>query len=317
MKIEENTESINLSTETVQNNRIEAQNFPDPFDVDAFKSALLGKNTSKEGTTSSFGESFPFPTSQKNIQSKNEVKDFQKPSNPSDITPFHSASLGKTNLKNTIPSISKKALSSLTTEKQVLQTDSNESTSLPKGILTQKEEKQISQTDKNRSTSLSKGNDGNILDEININLPIGNTLEGINKTPSEINTTQEVKIHSTLLAQQIKDQLIDRILVSSSDLNANKEVVVKISPHLLQATEVHFSKNASMLNIQFTSTNQTSLQFLNANQLDLQAYLQNHLSNKEFSQIHIKVQEGNLSQPQDGRSRNRFEYQSMEEDTEQ
>lgn len=293
MKIEENTESINLSTETVQNNRIEAQNFPDPFDVDAFKSALLGKNTSKEGTTSSFGESFPFPTSQKNIQSKNEVKDFQKPSNPSDITPFHSASLGKTNLKNTIPSISKKALSSLTTEKQ------------------------ISQTDKNRSTSLSKGNDGNILDEININLPIGNTLEGINKTPSEINTTQEVKIHSTLLAQQIKDQLIDRILVSSSDLNANKEVIVKIAPHLLQATEVHFSKNASMLNIQFTSPNQTSLQFLNANQLDLQAYLQNHLSNKEFSQIHIKVQEGNLSQPQDGRSRNRFEYQSPEEDTEQ
>lgn len=317
MKIEESTENVNLSTEAVQNNKIEKQDIPNPSDIDAFKSALLGKNTAEEETTSSFEESFPFHTLQGKVQNKNEVKNFPKTSNPSEVNLSHPTLLDKSNLKSTTPSLSKETLANPTIEKQVPQTDNDKPISLSKDMLTKKEGKQLSQINRDRSTTLSKRNDSNILEETNTNLPIGNIPEGINKTTSEINTTQEVKVHSTLLAQQIKDQLIDRILVSSSDLNANKEVIVKIAPHLLQATEVHFSKNASMLNIQFTSSNQTSLQFLNANQLDLQAYLQNHLSNKEFSQIHIKVQEGNLTQPQDGRSRNRFEYQSQEEDTEQ
>lgn len=120
--------------------------------------------------------------------------------------------------------------------------------------------------------------------------------------------------HAIELAQQIKDQMVDRILVSSSDLNENREVILKLNPNLLAETQVSFQKVGQALQVQFMSQNTDSLKFLSVFQLDLQGYLQDELKN--FRGVSVRIHQGNtdMGQPQDGRSRNPYEYQNLDDD---
>ena len=142
-----------------------------------------------------------------------------------------------------------------------------------------------------------------------------NTLNPFNMV-SQVNT--EVKevysSHSAFVSQQIKDQIIDRILVSTNDLNTGKQVKIVFNPTLLEATEVNFKQEGRLLNIDFFSKSSQSLQFLQNNQLDLQAYLQDNL--KQFKNVAVSVtSEEEVSQnPRDGRSKNRQEYQNLDDD---
>ncbi len=139
-----------------------------------------------------------------------------------------------------------------------------------------------------------------------------------NTTPVQESTAtqQTQKSQAMLIAQQIRDHIIDRILVSSSALNDNRTVTVQLSPQLLQDTEVQFTQNGTSLDIRLVSQNKDSVQFLQQHQSDLQTYLQGEL--KTYRAISVRVPSSQasseLSQPQDGRSRNRFDYQSADEE---
>ena len=133
---------------------------------------------------------------------------------------------------------------------------------------------------------------------------------------SDPTAAQASKSHATLIAQQIRDHIIDRILVSSSALNDNRTVTVQLSPRLLQDTEVQFTQNGTSLDIRLVSQNKDSVQFLQQHQSDLQTYLQGEL--KTYRAISVRVPSSQttseLAQPHDGRSRNRFEYQPADEE---
>ena len=127
-------------------------------------------------------------------------------------------------------------------------------------------------------------------------------------------TPNAIEKHAATISQQIKDQVIDRILVSMNDIAANKTVKVIINPSVLEGTEVNFQKLGEVLSIQFISKNENSLQFLQINQTDLQGYLQGELRQFKGVSVSIKANENNPETPEDGRSRNRYDYQPIEED---
>ncbi|MGX8716369.1 MAG: type III secretion HpaP family protein [bacterium] len=141
--------------------------------------------------------------------------------------------------------------------------------------------------------------------------PLGTSLIS---QPATIQNTGSIETHATMISQQIKDQVIDRILVSTNDLAANKMVKVVINPNVLQGTEVNFQKVGDMLSVQFLSRNESSLQFLQVNQADLQGYLQNELKQFKGVSVSVKPNGNSAEQPEDGRSRNRYEYQALDED---
>ena len=126
--------------------------------------------------------------------------------------------------------------------------------------------------------------------------------------------TATLESHAAMISQQIKDQVIDRILVSTNDIAADKIVKVVINPNVLEGTEVNFQKVGNMLSVQFASKNEASLQFLQANQIDLQGFLQGELKQFKGISVSVKPSGNNLEQPEDGRSRNRYEYQTPDED---
>jgi len=135
-------------------------------------------------------------------------------------------------------------------------------------------------------------------------------------TPVQIKSFVDKDIqvsHSVFVSQQIKEQIIDRILVSTGDLNEGKLVKVVLNPTLLEATEVNFQQNGKVLNVSFFSQNLQSLNFLQSNQLDLQAYLHDNL--KQFKDVSVSVEsEDDVRNFTDGRSRNRQEYQNLDDD---
>ena len=141
--------------------------------------------------------------------------------------------------------------------------------------------------------------------------PIGTPLITHSNT---VQSSGVVETHAAMISQQIKDQIIDRILVSTNDLAANKIVKVVIAPTVLEGTEVNFQKIGDVLSVQFASRNEGSLNFLQVNQADLQGYLQSGL--KQFKDVTVSVKSGgsNAETPEDGRSRNRYDYQSLDDD---
>ena len=142
--------------------------------------------------------------------------------------------------------------------------------------------------------------------------------QAVNSTmPTQISNLVDKEIqvsHSVFISQQIKDQIIDRILVSTGDLNEGKSVKVVLSPALLEATEINFQQNGKILNISFFSQNLQSLNFLQSNQLDLQAYLQDNLKQFEDVSVSVESDDEDVRNFTDGRSRNRQEYQNLDED---
>ena len=142
------------------------------------------------------------------------------------------------------------------------------------------------------------------------------TVETTTPVQESIATQQTQKSHAMLIAQQIRDHIIDRILISSSALNDNRTVTVQLSPRLLRDTEVQFTQNGTSLDIRLVSQNKDSVQFLQQHQSDLQTYLQGEL--KTYRAISVRVPSSQttseLAQPHDGRSRNRFEYQPADEE---
>ena len=131
---------------------------------------------------------------------------------------------------------------------------------------------------------------------------------------SKASETTGLQASNTSIAQQIKDQIVDRILVSTASLNANQSVKVVFSPTVLAETEVNIQKLGQALQVQFVSSDVKSIAFIQSNQLDLQGYLQSNLKQFEEVQVSLKEMDNELDQPKDGRSRNRNEYQSLEDD---
>jgi hypothetical protein len=115
---------------------------------------------------------------------------------------------------------------------------------------------------------------------------------------------------TAFILQQIRNQVIARIRELPNALSATRTVTLQLSPQLLADTHVHFALHDAQLAIQFASKNHASFDFLQANYVDLQAYLQTELTH--YKSIKVSVQ-SQLSQPHDGRSRNRFDARHREE----
>ena len=147
-------------------------------------------------------------------------------------------------------------------------------------------------------------------------IPFLRTITENTDSVQNLTATQSLRSHAILVAQQIKDHIIDRILISSSELNAKRTVTVQLSPRLLRNTEIQFTKNGTSLDVRLVSTNKESVQFLQQQQSDLQTYLQGEL--KMYRSISVQVASpkvsSDLTQPHDGRSRNRFVYTSTDEE---
>lgn len=141
------------------------------------------------------------------------------------------------------------------------------------------------------------------------------TTESLGTTiDSKATETTKLQVGSTSIVQQIKEQIVDRILVSTASLNANQSVKVVFSPTVLAETEVNIQKLGQSLQVQFVSSDVKSITFIQSNQMDLQGYLQSNLKQFEDVQVSLKEMDNDLDQPKDGRSRNRNEYQSLEDD---
>ena len=122
------------------------------------------------------------------------------------------------------------------------------------------------------------------------------------------------RTHNEIISQQIKDQIIDRILVSTNDLELNKTVKIVLNPSLLENTQVNFQKTGQILSIEFETMNTNSLLFLNKNQADLQLYLQDNLKQFQDVSVRVKNTHQNGEQPEDGRSRNRYDYENLDDE---
>ena len=144
-------------------------------------------------------------------------------------------------------------------------------------------------------------------------LPVLGETVTTSDTPIALTTQRTLTSHNAFIAQQIREQIVDRILVSTTELNDNRLVKITFSPQLLAGTEVNFQKAGATLSVHFVSTNVQSIQFLQNTQLDLQSYLQGNL--KDFKDVAVSVEDRNdvFEDARDGRSRNRFAYQSSDD----
>ncbi len=144
-------------------------------------------------------------------------------------------------------------------------------------------------------------------------LPVLGETVTTSDTPIALTTQRTLTSHNAFIAQQIREQIVDRILVSTTELNDNRLVKITFSPQLLAGTEVNFQKAGATLSVHFVSTNVQSIQFLQNIQLDLQSYLQGNL--KDFKDVAVSVEDRNdvFEDARDGRSRNRFAYQSSDD----
>ncbi len=215
---------------------------------------------------------------------------------------------------DTIDAIEKNNLCDYIEDKNVLQTLVNEKIS-PE-IYSKNLEHTSVKTSKGRVIEAEgKENNFYVTRSIPSEVPVNENIAASVKIPlvhSMGNTVN--RTHSEIILQQIKDQIIDRILVSANELDQNKTVRVVLSPTLLESTYVDFQKVGQALSIQFETMGVNSLQFLKTNQVDLQLYLQENL--KQFREVSVQVKgsSGNLEQPNDGRSRNRYEYENLDDE---
>ncbi|MDR2396390.1 MAG: hypothetical protein LBD69_00820 [Puniceicoccales bacterium] len=117
--------------------------------------------------------------------------------------------------------------------------------------------------------------------------------------------------------QQIKTELVDQILISSNALENKQVVKIALNPQLLAGTEVSLQKQGNNLQVTFVTTNIQSETFLVNTQPNLQAHLVERLNHFQDISVSVNGTKGNAAsaqgQPQDGRSRNRYEYQPPED----
>lgn len=141
----------------------------------------------------------------------------------------------------------------------------------------------------------------------------------LNATPvqtNEVTASQPIETHVHEVMRYIKEQIISRVLVTSSSLEQNRSIILTLSPNLLADTNVQFSKSGSSLHIQFTSQAQSSLSFLTENQVNLQGYLQTELKPYKYEHVSVQVFDGRSSEgsmSKDSRSRGYFAYDSQED----
>jgi type III secretion system needle length determinant len=117
--------------------------------------------------------------------------------------------------------------------------------------------------------------------------------------------------------QQIKTELVDQILISSNALENKQVVKIALNPQLLAGTEVNLQKQGNNLQVTFVTTNVQSETFLVNTHTNLQTHLVERLNHFQDISVSVNGTKGNAAsgqgQPQDGRSRNRYEYQTPED----
>ncbi|MDR0647574.1 MAG: hypothetical protein LBF43_04040 [Puniceicoccales bacterium] len=154
-------------------------------------------------------------------------------------------------------------------------------------------------------------------------LPVGlpsSTSNGdtiLNNLQSFSQTSATTALDHSHRLQQIKTELVDQILISSNALENKQVVKVALNPQLLAGTEVNLQKQGNNLQVTFVTTNTQSETFLINTQPNLQTHLVERLHHFQDISVSVNGTRGNAAsaqgQPQDGRSRNRYEYQTPED----
>ncbi|MDR0755811.1 MAG: hypothetical protein LBE99_02780 [Puniceicoccales bacterium] len=154
-------------------------------------------------------------------------------------------------------------------------------------------------------------------------LPIGlpsSTSSGdtiLNNLQSFSQTSSNTALDHSHRLQQIKTELVDQILISSNALENKQVVKIALNPQLLAGTEVNLQKQGNNLQVTFVTTNVQAETFLVNTHTHLQTHLVERLNHFQEISVSVHGTKGNTAsgqgQPQDGRSRNRYEYQTPED----
>ncbi|MDR1254429.1 MAG: hypothetical protein LBJ78_00115 [Puniceicoccales bacterium] len=154
-------------------------------------------------------------------------------------------------------------------------------------------------------------------------LPVGlpsSTSSGdtiLNNLQSFSQTSSNAALDHSHRLQQIKTELVDQILISSNALENKQVVKIALNPQLLTGTEVNLQKQGNNLQVTFITTNVQSETFLVNTHTNLQTHLVERLHHFQDISVSVNGPKGNAAsgqgQPQDGRSRNRYEYQTPED----
>ncbi|MDR0392717.1 MAG: hypothetical protein LBH52_00585 [Puniceicoccales bacterium] len=143
----------------------------------------------------------------------------------------------------------------------------------------------------------------------------GDTI--LNNLQSFSQTSSSTALDHSHRLQQIKTELVDQILISSNALENKQVVKIALNPQLLAGTEVNLQKQGNNLQVTFVTTNVQSETFLVNTQPNLQTHLVERLNHFQDISVSVNGTKGNAAsaqgQPQDGRSRNRYEYQTPED----
>jgi type III secretion system needle length determinant len=143
----------------------------------------------------------------------------------------------------------------------------------------------------------------------------GDTI--LNNLQSFSQTSSTTALDHSHRLQQIKTELVDQILISSNALENKQAVKIALNPQLLAGTEVNLQKQGNNLQVTFVTTNVQSETFLVNTHTNLQTHLVERLNHFQDISVSVNGTKGNTAsgqgQPQDGRSRNRYEYQTPED----
>lgn len=129
--------------------------------------------------------------------------------------------------------------------------------------------------------------------------------------------TQVQQLDTIDKIENIQQRLVDRILVETNTLTSKESVKLIFTPQLLPETSVTISLNHKNLLVAFETSNMASQQFLMNGQPALNEFLTDRL--KMFDGVDVKVNQSEnggsaSSTPNEGRSRNRREYQAEKDD---
>lgn len=127
--------------------------------------------------------------------------------------------------------------------------------------------------------------------------------QGKTTAPANITTTETAAVQKTDLSESVDkiNKIVDRIMLAEA--GSTKEARISFNQDFMPGTEVMIRKEGGQLSVEFTTTSAESFDFLNKNEQLLMTQLQNKFGDAAVS---VNMQESQMEQQEDGRSRNEF-----------
>ncbi len=138
--------------------------------------------------------------------------------------------------------------------------------------------------------------------------------QGKTTAPTNINVTETAAVQQTNASESVEkiNKIVDRIMLAEA--GSTKEARISFSQDFLPGTEVMIRKEGGQLSVEFATTSPESFDFLSKNEQSLMSQLQNKFGDAEVS---VNMQQSQMEQEEDGRSRNEFVAEDDDDDERQ